>query len=260
MSEAVESQETVAILPAYRANTAALIPAYLEERFIAKVVQGAREQVETVLVVDDGSRDATSSQASIAGAEVVKHARNSGKGAALKSGFQWMLARGIDYVVCLDGDGQHDPAEISVFMEEANSDRTPALIIGNRFSEPAGMPKVRYWTNRLMSGWISQLCGQAMPDTQCGYRLLRSDLLTKLNLSSTRYDYESEMIFAVGLSGKPISHVPVKTIYGEEKSKIHPVKDTLRFLKLMRHYGPACRKAKRARGKAARVLKKASRS
>jgi len=246
MSEAAEPESEI-LLPAYRANTAALIPAYLEERFIGKVVEGARQHVDTVLVVDDGSRDATSAQGSIAGAEVVRHAQNSGKGAALKSGFRWMLARGIDYVICLDGDGQHDPTEIPVFMEEANSERMPALIIGNRFSKPEGMPRLRYWTNRVMSGWISRLCGQEMPDTQCGYRLLRRDLLTEMDLPSSRYDYESEMIFVVGLAAKPMSHVPVKTIYGDEQSKIHPVKDTLRFYKLIRKYGPACRKAKRTR-------------
>src|SRR3954466_6349446 len=96
-----------------RANVAALIPAYYEEKFIRDVASRARTQLDTVLVVDDGSTDKTSDEAKAAGVEVVKHEKNSGKGAAIKTGLRALLARPeIEYILILDGDGQHLPEEI----------------------------------------------------------------------------------------------------------------------------------------------------
>lgn len=232
-------------------NSWALIPAYKEAKHISEVVQGVRKVLQSVLVIDDGSGDHTAVRAREAGAEVIKLEQNEGKGNALKRGFRTLIERDAPWVICLDGDGQHAPEDISAFLDCSQQTPQPALIIGNRFSNPKGMPPLRYWTNRLMSGWISRMCGQSMPDTQCGFRLLRADLLPQMDLQSSRYDYESEMIFVVGLLGKPISSVPVRTIYADEKSKIRPLHDTLRFAKLVREYGPKCRRASRARARKA---------
>ncbi len=234
-------------IPLTRENTAGLIPAFREASHIAGVVTATRQRLERVWVVDDGSGDATADRAKAAGAEVIEHPTNLGKGGALKTGLGRVAVEGVAAVVCLDGDGQHDAGEIEAFMETANREPWPELIIGNRFSDPAGMPPVRYWTNRVMSGWISRLCGQRIPDTQCGFRLLRSSLFEAMDLPTSGYDYESEMIFTVALLGCPIGHVPVRTIYGDEKSKIRPVHDTLRFLKLVSHYRGRCWAATRRR-------------
>src|SRR4051812_40489172 len=128
--------------PVTRANVVALIPAYLEARHIQGVVRRVLEQLDHVLVVDDGSRDETAAEARLAGAEVVSHSVNQGKGAAIKTGLAEMSKRaGLEYVLLLDGDGQHLPEEIPRFLEEAN--RAPsALLLGNRMSDVRTMPLV----------------------------------------------------------------------------------------------------------------------
>ena len=143
-----------------RTNVAALIPCYLEERLIGEVARRVRAQLETVLVVDDGSKDATESEARAAGVEVIRHTVNQGKGAAIKTGLRALADRaGVEYVLILDGDGQHLPEEIPRFLEAAN--RTGAqMLVGNRMSDVERMPFVRKLTNRFMSAQISGVCGQ----------------------------------------------------------------------------------------------------
>jgi len=214
-------------------KTAALIPAYREEAHIADVVRRVRLQLDTVLVVDDGSPDATATQAREAGAEVIVHAQNGGKGAALKTGFAALLERGFDYVLILDGDGQHLPEEIGGFLAAAEAGG-PEMVIGNRMSAAADMPWVRKQTNRFMSWLIGRICKQPIPDTQCGFRMIHRTLIPHLFCESDAFDYESEMIFIAARRGCRIASVPVSTVYGNEKSKIRPVRDAWRFLKLVR--------------------------
>lgn len=215
-------------------NVAALIPCYFEEKQIREVVQRTLAQLDTVLVVDDGSTDATAEEARAAGAEVIRHEVNQGKGAAIKTGLRELSARrGIEYVLVLDGDGQHLPEEIPQFIEEANRSDA-AMLVGSRMSDLRGMPFVRRMTNLFMSSQISAVCGQKIPDTQCGFRMFHRELAAALcEAPSTNYDYETEMLVIASRRGYRIAAVPVSTIYGDEKSKIHPVRDTLRFFKLM---------------------------
>lgn len=214
---------------------AALIPAYREEAAIGKVVAGVRRHLGLVLVVDDGSPDATAVQARAAGAEVIVHQRNSGKGAALKTGLRTLESQGVDYFLVLDADGQHDPDDIPRFLE-AVSDPEAAVFCGNRMEDLTTMPVVRRWTNQFMSWCISRACGQRIPDSQCGFRMYRRDCLVHLLCQTDHFDYETETLLLIARAGLKIAAVPVKTIYGEEKSKIHPIRDTLRFFKLMRRY------------------------
>ena len=218
-----------------RTNVAALIPCYFEEKRIADVAQRTRAQVDQVLVVDDGSTDATEAEARRSGAEVIRHPVNGGKGAAIKTGLGELSRRAtVEYVLILDGDGQHLPEEIPRFIEEANRSGA-AMIVGSRMSDVRTMPLVRKLTNRFMSWQISRVCGQPVPDTQCGFRMIRKDLASELCATeSSRFDYETEMLVIASRRGHRISAVPVSTVYGDEKSKIHPVRDTLRFIKLMR--------------------------
>jgi len=217
-----------------RTNVAALIPCYFEERTIRDVAGRARAQLDTVLVVDDGSTDRTADEAKAAGAEVIRHEVNQGKGAAIKTGLRELGARDrIEFILILDGDGQHLPEEIPRFLAEAN--RTGAgMLVGNRMSDAATMPLVRKLTNRFMSAQISRVCGQAIPDTQCGFRMLRRNLASAFCAApSSRFDYETEMLAIATRQGCRIGAVPVSTVYGDEKSKIHPVRDTVRFFKLL---------------------------
>jgi glycosyltransferase involved in cell wall biosynthesis len=219
-----------------RTNVAALIPAYFEERCIYDVANRVRQQLDLVLVVDDGSADKTEAEAQRAGVQVIRHPVNQGKGAAIKTGLRELNGRPeLLYILILDGDGQHLPEEIPNFIEEANRSRPP-LILGNRMSDTRKMPFVRKMTNCYMSWQISRVCGQRMPDTQCGFRMIGKDLAPALFTESNNYDYETEMLIIASRRGCHIASVPVSTVYGEEVSKIHPVRDTLRFFKLLSRY------------------------
>lgn len=219
-----------------RTTVAALIPAYLEELRIAEVAARARAQLDHVLVVDDGSPDATSEKAREAdGVEVIRHEVNQGKGAAIKTGLRALTERGFEYVMILDGDGQHLPEEIPAFLEAATKSKAHFLL-GNRMSDISKMPFVRKLTNKYMSWKISRLCGQPIPDTQCGFRMIHRDVVPHLFCESNAYDYETEMLLIAAREGFKIAAVPVSTVYSDEKSKIHPVRDTIRFFKLIARY------------------------
>ena len=216
-------------------RAAALIPAFREEREIARVVRAAREQVDLVLVVDDGSDDRTADRAREAGAEVIAHPANRGKGAAIKTGLRALDARGVEWVVLLDGDGQHDPGEIGRFLAAiGQGDRV--LAVGNRMRDLSAMPWIRRVTNRVMSATISRLCGQPIPDSQCGFRMLPRAAIPVVDCPTDRFDYETEMLIVASRAGFRVVPVPVSTIYAGEKSKIHPVRDTLNFIRLVRRY------------------------
>ncbi len=214
-------------------NLAALIPAFREERYVADVVRRTRPCVDRVLVVDDGSGDGTAELALQAGAEVLVHPRNLGKGAAIKSGLRHLVALGTEWVMLLDGDGQHLPEEIGRFREAALAAPSTRLWLGNRMADTTRMPAVRRATNRFMSGLLSRVCRQSIPDSQCGFRLVHRDLAPLLECESSAFDYESEMLIRLSRAGERIGAVPVTTVYRDEVSSIRPARDTLRFAGLI---------------------------
>ncbi|PYK07011.1 MAG: glycosyltransferase family 2 protein [Verrucomicrobia bacterium] len=219
-----------------RLRAAAIIPAYREEKHIGDVVRRTRKQLDHVLVVDDGSSDRTAQCAREAGAEVIVQNRNRGKGEAIKTGLRHRLDRQFMHVIILDGDGQHLPEEIERFMSAAALAEDRSLFLGNRMNNLAAMPFVRRVVNRYMSNRISRTCGQDIPDTQCGFRMLDRQLIPELLVGARRFDYETEMLIIASRKGYRIESVPITTIYSDEVSSIHPVRDTLRFFKLMRRY------------------------
>jgi glycosyltransferase involved in cell wall biosynthesis len=218
-----------------RPKIAVVIPAYHEEKHIGEVVLRARAQLEHVLVVDDGSTDKTAEHARIAGAEVIVHPQNRGKGESIKTGLRHWLDRQFDFVIILDADGQHRPEEIDRFLDVAASNGV-ALVIGNRMDDVARMPRLRRMVNRYMSKKISRLCGQEIPDTQCGFRMLHRELIPELLGGTARFDYETEMLIIASRKNFRIHSVSISTVYSDEVSSIHPVRDTLRFVRLMRRY------------------------
>jgi glycosyltransferase involved in cell wall biosynthesis len=219
-------------------SIAAVIPAYFEEKHIGDVVRRAREKLENVLVVDDGSRDETAVRARQAGAEVIEHVENRGKGESIKTGLRYWMERQAAWVFILDADGQHLPAEMERFIVAANSDGA-SLLIGNRMKDTSAMPIVRRLVNRWMSKQISRACGQSIPDTQCGFRMLHRNLIPELLGGTARFDYETEMLIVASRKGFRIESVPISTVYSDEVSSIHPVRDTIRFFKLMQRYRKA---------------------
>lgn len=223
-----------------RTTVAAIIPAYCEEKHVGDVVERTLKQVDHVLVVDDGSSDATTANARAAGADVAIHERNIGKGESIMTGLRYWLERGFEHVIILDADGQHLPEEIARFMAAASGGAD--LLIGTRMNDVRQMPLVRRIVNRYMSRRISRVCGQEVPDTQCGFRMLSAAVIPHLLDGAARFDYETEMLFILSRKGGKIESVPISTVYGDEVSRIHPVRDAIRFLKLMRRYeAQSCR-------------------
>ncbi len=213
----------------------ALIPAFNEAGHISGVIQGVAGQIplSNIVVIDDGSSDSTVSEAEGTGVKVVSNEINLGKGATLLKGFELMAEKkGIEAVFTLDADGQHDPAEMSSFIS-AFREKKADIVIGSRMADTAGMPALRRCTNWSTSAIISLRAGVRIADTQSGYRLLRLSMLNKLELVTRNFDLESEILIKAARLGAVIVSVPITTIYGEEKSKINPVVDTWRFLKLV---------------------------
>ena len=209
-----------------------VIPVYNEGMAIAALVRQIRQQGLAVIVVDDGSSDGTSRLARDSGATVLANATNRGKGASLIQGFRYALAQGFDAVVTIDGDGQHDPEDIPAFLNLARASGE-VIFIGNRMRQLKNMPWLRRTTNKFMSWLISQIAGQKISDTQCGFRLFKKELLAGLRLKTSKYETESEILIRAARLGFRIVSVPIKTIYRGEKSQINPLLDTWRFLKLV---------------------------
>ena len=215
-----------------RGRLLALVPAHDESARISRVVEAARRHLP-VLVVDDGSRDDTAEKAEAAGARVIRQAPNQGKGAALRAGFAVALADGAEAVITLDGDGQHDPAEIPAFLG-AYARRTIAgvpteLIIGRRSFRR--MPPVRRLANWLGTVVLSAALGRWIADNQSGYRLIGRRLMAAMRDSrESGFAFEVEMIAVCLREGWPIDWVPVRTIYAGEASHIRPGAHLREFL------------------------------
>ena len=220
-------------------RVAALVPAYQAAAHLGEVLLGLQALAEPpdVLVVDDGSRDATAAVARQHGARVLSFAGNRGKGYALIAGFQALAD--YDGVVTLDADGQHDPAEIPLFVAKFRATAAD-LIIGERdFSQ---MPLVRKVSNTFGRGAFSWAIGRKVRDNQSGYRLLSRRLMEAVLSSGERgFEFEMEMIVVCVKRGWPIEGVPIRTIYGEEVSNIKPMQHVVHFLRMVRQTRRAMR-------------------
>lgn len=184
-----------------------------------------------VLLVDDGSSDATAEVARRCGIRVERHTVNRGKGVALRTGFAVATREGAGAVITMDADGQHAPEEAARFVRAWRDGAH--VVVGNRMEATANMPWLRERTNRFTSNVISRLAGARIPDSQNGYRLFDAAVLRAVRLESERYDLESEILIKAGRMGFRIAAVPITTIYGDQVSSIHPMQDTLRFVRLV---------------------------
>jgi glycosyltransferase involved in cell wall biosynthesis len=209
----------------------ALIPAYNADRFVRDVARRASAHLP-VIVVNDGSTDRTLAEATAAGATVIDQQPNQGKGVALKRGFQAAFDRGVAAVITLDADGQHDPSEIPLFVDRFRATDAD-LIIGERdFSK---MPLVRRVSNTVGRLAFSWAMGRRIRDNQSGYRLLSKRLMEVVLGSAERgYEFEMDMIVVAVKRGWRIEGVPIRTIYGEEKSNIKPMQHVMQFFRMVR--------------------------
>jgi glycosyltransferase involved in cell wall biosynthesis len=216
----------------------ALIPAYNAERFVADVIRKAMAHVP-VIAVNDGSRDGTLGALRSTAARVIDQQPNQGKGVALRTGFRAALDAGADAVIQLDADGQHDPNEIPLFLEKYWTTAAD-LIIGER--DFGGMPLVRRASNTIGRAAFSWAIGRRVRDNQSGYRLLSRRLIDAVLESQEHgYEFEMDMILIAVKRGWRIEGVPIRTIYGEEKSNIQPVQHVVHFFRMVRNARRAIR-------------------
>jgi glycosyltransferase involved in cell wall biosynthesis len=218
----------------------ALIPAYNAAPFVENVIRTASRSVP-VIAVNDGSTDGTLAMMRSTGAHVIDQQPNQGKGTALKRGFRAALDLGVDAVITLDADGQHDPSEIPLFLR-AFETTAADLIIGERnFS---GMPLVRRVSNTIGRAAFSWAIGRAVPDNQSGYRLLSRRLIEAvLESGESGFEFEMDMIVICARRGWPIAGVPIRTIYGDEQSNIKPIQHVVHFFRMVRQTRQAMRGA-----------------
>ena len=180
-----------------------------------------------VLIVDDGSADESGEVARVAGAIVLTHDGNRGKGEALKTGFAYAVAHDYDAVITLDADLQHDPTEIQCFLNAYSDDQT--ILVGIRRRDKT-MPFARKVSNSLTSFVSSVFCGVRIQDSQSGYRLIPTAILKNITLSSSRFDLEPELLIKAARAGYDVKSVGISTIYHAGRSWINPPIDTIRFL------------------------------
>lgn len=210
-----------------------LIPAYNEEKFIGEVIRKAREFVDLILVVDDGSKDKTKEIAEYMGAIVLKHENNLGKGDAIKTGLNYIKKNYTsNIIVLMDADCQHDPNDIPKLIKPI-VDNDYEVVFGSRMHDTKKMSIQRKLSNHITTKLINFVTGMNLKDTQCGFRALKSEVLNKIDLKTSGFIIESEFIIEAYKRGCKITEVPINVIYGEEKSKISPIKDTLRFIKFI---------------------------
>lgn len=209
-----------------------IIPVHNEGEEIGSLVESIKRKNIDVVVIDDGSSDNSGVIAQEKGAIVLRNEEKQGKGLTLQRGFQYALVHHYDGVITMDGDGQHDVHDLDTFFVEIKKE-PGRLITGTRMGDSRGMPFIRFLTNYLMSSLISAICHQKIPDSQCGYRYLNMKILRDIQLNSHDFEIETEVLVEASKRGYKISSVPIKTIYRNEKSKINPLKDTIRFLKYL---------------------------
>ena len=207
-----------------------LIPAYNAAKTVGDVVRAAKTQASDVIVINDGSRDATGTAAAAAGAKVIAHPQNRGKGAALKTGFAYAIDNGYDAVITLDADGQHLPREIPKFLH-CRATTGADLIIGGRAHLFDAMLPRRRMANRFSSYMIGKLSKTSITDSQSGYRLYSAQLLRNVKLRTDGFDLESEVIVRAGCAGFEVLTLPIDLgfVDGISTSHYKPLKDTLRI-------------------------------
>ncbi|MFH1701363.1 MAG: glycosyltransferase family 2 protein [Candidatus Zixiibacteriota bacterium] len=207
-----------------------LIPAYNAAKYIPELIRRVSPYFkdESILIINDGSTDTTQIEIDKLQCHKINFPENLGKGVALKRGFEFAVAHGCDAVITIDSDLQHRPEHLPAFLEAYDD---ADILIGTRDINPRLMPYDRLLTNNLTSIIISIFGSIRIRDSQSGYRLIKTSVLKRLCLTSSRYDTESEMLFQSGYLGFTTGEVAIDTVYEGSHSFINPFKDTTRFIR-----------------------------
>jgi glycosyltransferase involved in cell wall biosynthesis len=210
-----------------QARIAVLIPAYNAAASLRGVIEGIKGYAPSIMVVDDGSSDATAEVARAAGVPVLRHHINRGKGVALRTGFWFLLHQRYEAIITMDADGQHDPSYIPLLIRAAEEARGD-IVIGSRAGEFNAMSRLRRFWNQLGVRAVSKLIGTPLTDTQSGYRLIKAEVLQGLPLRATGYEVELELLIKACKRGHHVVEIKVTTHYidGRHSSHFRPVRDT----------------------------------
>ena len=191
-----------------------VIPLYNEATVVREVISQARETFPYIVVVDDGSKDDSARQAAAAGAIVVRHPVNLGQGAALQTGFSYILEKtNANYVVTFDADGQHSTTDAAAMFAAAREEEL-AVILGSRFLQgPSPVGRLKRLVLRTAAAVSSRTSGMHLTDAHNGLRVIRRDVLVQLNLKQNRMAHASEIIRKIGATGLPWREFPVHIVY-----------------------------------------------
>lgn len=214
----------------WRRECLVILPALDEALNLPALIRGVRAFLPEVLVMDDASTDGTRAAALAANATVIRNATRQGKGASLRTAWRHAADRGFSWALCMDADGQHSADDIPAFLQAAESS-SAAMIVGRRDFSRGTMPTLRAATNAWMSRRLSNLTQTHLPDTQCGFRLVRLSALQSLELRTCHFQIESEMLVACLQAGHRVDWIPVQTLYRGGPSRILPWKDGWRWLR-----------------------------
>lgn len=212
---------------AQESKAAVLIPVYNGGDHLLGVVRRLLPLGLPVWISDDGSTDGAALEASCLGARLLRHERRSGKGAALRRGMGEILPLGFRWIIFMDGDGQHLPEEVPLFLEamEGGAD----LLLGTRVHQPDRFPRYRLVTNLTGSEILRWMTGHAVPDTQCGFRAISAGLLGRMDLESDGFEIETEILLKALRLGARWAPVRVSAVYNGQGSHFRPVHDTYRI-------------------------------
>ena len=210
---------------------AAILAAHDEADHIGPVLEGLKAfHLHRVLVVDDGSTDATGAVAQAAGAEVLRltPGLGGGKGQAMRAGIAHLQSDAFDYYLFLDADGQHDPTDLQRFLDHLTAHPEADFLIGSRYQDRAKIPAKRWRTNALGSWTLGRIAGVVWEDSQSGFRLIRRKVVDRLRLSSTGFAIEMEMAMKAADWKLNWVHIPIQAIYrpGPHRSHFRGVLDT----------------------------------
>ncbi|MET3038019.1 DUF2062 domain-containing protein [Chryseobacterium sp. NRRL B-14859] len=208
-----------------------LIPTYNNEKTLRRVIDGVLDYTESIIVVNDGSTDATPHILSqYPQITVITLPENKGKGNGLKTGFRKAKELGHDYAITIDSDGQHYPDDIPVFVEALLKEKEDILLIGNRNMAQDGIPRKSSFGNRFSNFWFWFETGIKLEDTQSGYRLYPLHQIPK-KFFTPKFEFEIEIIVRTAWRHIPVKNVPIKVLYdpAERVSHFRPFKDFTRI-------------------------------